>query len=109
MPRRTADASIYQAIADPTRRAILLQLRSGEHTAGDLGRDHRVSQPAISQHLRVLRDAGLVKQRRDGRFRVYALDARGLESVADWVTHFEQFWDRRLSRLGTFLDRRTRQ
>ncbi|HSA55788.1 MAG TPA: metalloregulator ArsR/SmtB family transcription factor [Gemmatimonadaceae bacterium] len=109
MPRRPAHATVYQAIADPTRRAMLELLGTGERSAGELGAPTRLTQPAVSQHLRVLREAGLVTQRKVGRHRIYALQAAPLAGVADWVRYFEQFWDRRLTRLGSFLDRSTRQ
>ena len=109
MPRRQAHATVFHAIADPTRRAMLELLGSGEKTAGELGEPSRLTQPAASQHLRVLREAGLVRQRKDGRLRIYSLEAAPLEGVADWVSYFDQFWDKRLPRLGSFLDRRTSQ
>ena len=109
MPRRQAHATVYQAIADPTRRAMLQLLGTGEKSAGELGEPTRLTQPAVSQHLRVLREAGLVRQRKQGRHRIYSLQAAPLEGVADWVRYFEQFWDRRLTRLGAFLDRSTAQ
>ena len=109
MPRRQAHATVFQAIADPTRRTMLELLGTGEKSAGELGEPSRLTQPAVSQHLRVLREAGLVKQRKQGRQRIYSLEPAPLEGVADWVSFFEQFWDRRLPRLGTFLDRSTKQ
>jgi DNA-binding transcriptional ArsR family regulator len=109
MPRRQAHATVFLAIADPTRRAMLELLGSGEKSAGELGEPTRLTQPAVSQHLRVLRDAGLVRQRKQGRQRIYSLEPAPLEGVADWVNYFEQFWDRGLTRLGSFLDRRTTQ
>lgn len=109
MPRRQAHATVFHAIADPTRRAMLELLGTGDKSAGELGEPSRLTQPAVSQHLRVLREAGLVRQRKHGRQRIYSLDATPLEGVADWVSYFEQFWDRRLPRLGAFLDRRTTQ
>ena len=65
-----------------------------------------MSQPAVSQHLRVLRDVGLVTEHRDGRQRIYRLSATGLAEVAEWVTQYERFWNKRLDRLAEFLDRR---
>ena len=109
MSRRQAHATVFLAIADPTRRAMLELLGSGEKSAGELGESTRLTQPAVSQHLRVLREAGLVRQRKRGRQRIYSLEPAPLEGVADWVGYFEQFWDRGLTRLGSFLDRRTTQ
>jgi excisionase family DNA binding protein len=100
----TATAAVYRAIADPHRRTILDLLRDGEQAVVALGRHFRFSQPALSQHLRVLLDAGLVVARKVGRERRYALDARGLRAVHDWVGHYEAFWRQRLDRLGRLLD-----
>lgn len=94
----------FRAIADPTRRAILDVLRSGERTVSELLEPFEMSQPALSQHLKVLRQAGLVEQRRDGRRRIYRLDAEPLREVYDWVAHYERFWDAKLDALGRFLD-----
>jgi DNA-binding transcriptional ArsR family regulator len=94
----------FRALADPTRRAILDLLRDGERTAGDLGAAFPVSQPAMSQHLRVLREAGLVTQRPEGARRWYRIDPVGLRAVYDWLEHYEHFWDERLLALGRHLD-----
>ena len=99
----SADAA-FRALADPTRRAILDRLREGERTAGELGDAFAMSQPALSQHLRVLRDAGLVTQRRDGRHRWYRIDPVGLRAVYDWLEHYAAFWDARLTALGRYLE-----
>src|SRR4029078_12730644 len=98
--------TIFQAVSDPTRRAILAMLADGERSAGDLQAPFRISQPAVSRHLRVLREAGLVRERPDGRRRIYSLDARPLRAVYDWAPHYERFWLDRLERLGAVLDRK---
>jgi DNA-binding transcriptional ArsR family regulator len=103
---RAARASTFAAIADPTRRAILELLRDGERNVSELQHPLRgVSQSALSQHLAVLRRARLVTPRRNGRWRYYRLEPGPLAEVADWVRHFEKFWDSRLNRLGAYLDR----
>jgi DNA-binding transcriptional ArsR family regulator len=89
----------FHAIADPTRRAILDQLRDGELSAGDLGAHVRISQPSLSQHLRVLREAGLVAARRDGRRRLYRLEPAALRIVREWIAEYEAYWDDRLADL----------
>lgn len=89
----------FHAIADPTRRAILDQLRDGEMSAGDLGAHVRISQPSLSQHLKVLREAGLVAARRDGRRRVYRLEPASLRVVREWIVEYEGYWDDRLADL----------
>ncbi|UUY01840.1 metalloregulator ArsR/SmtB family transcription factor [Svornostia abyssi] len=89
----------FHAIADPTRRAILDQLRDGELSAGDLGAHVRISQPSLSQHLKVLREAGLVAARRDGRRRLYRLEPSALRIVREWIVEYEGYWDDRFADL----------
>ncbi len=101
---RVSTAAVYRAIADPHRRTILDLLRDGEQAVVQLGEHFRFSQPALSKHLRVLLDAGLVAVRKVGRERRYALDARGLRAVHDWVGHYRVFWHTRLDRLRQVLD-----
>ena len=105
MSRRSAAADVFLAIADPTRRRMLQMLRGDERPATELARAFRISQPSVSQHLRVLRDAGLVRARRSGRQRIYQLRPRKLKVVVDWVAYFDKFWDEKLSALGTYLDK----
>ncbi len=100
----TTAPTVFGAISDPTRRAILDQLRRGELPATALTTPRPMSQPALSQHLRVLREAGLVAVRRDGRRRMYRLQAEALRQVARWVAHYEEFWDDKLNALGEYLD-----
>ena len=96
--------SVYEAIADPTRRSLLDALTRGEQPVNQLAEPFAMSRPAVSQHLRVLREAGLVRERRVGRERRYSLDARPLESVAAWVVQYRRFWRERLDRLGGVLE-----
>ena len=98
-----ADPTVFHAIADPTRRAILDLLREGERSVSSLLSGFRMSQPALSQHLAVLRRAGLVSNRRDGRRRLYSLRPEPLRQVVDWVGVFEPFWDERLDNLSRYL------
>jgi DNA-binding transcriptional ArsR family regulator len=97
---------VFRAIADPTRRAMLDRLAAGECAAGDLAAcgARRMSQPALSQHLAVLRRADLVSDRRDGRRRLYRLHAEPLRQIHDWLDHYRAFWDTRLDALGQYLD-----
>jgi DNA-binding transcriptional ArsR family regulator len=90
----------FRAIADPTRRAILDLLAEGERPAGELCEYFDVSQPALSQHLKVLRDAGLVTPRRDGRRQIYRVEPEPLRAVHDWVSHYERFWADKFRALG---------
>lgn len=96
--------TVFRALADPTRRAVFERLASGEASAGELGRGLGVSQPAISQHLGVLRDAGLVTPRREGRHRYYRARPGGLTPLVDWLARYESFWTGRLERLGAVLE-----
>jgi DNA-binding transcriptional ArsR family regulator len=84
---------------------MLELLRARDRTAGELAAPFDISQPAASQHLRALRDAGLVEVRKEGRHRVYRLDPLPLQDVFDWVQYFEGFWRERLQELGKELDR----
>lgn len=101
----TSRAEVFQAIADPTRRALLDLLREKEQPVKSLVERFAVSQPAISQHLRILRHARLVSERRVGRQRIYRLEGEALAEVADWLAHYEQFWKSKLAALGEHLRR----
>lgn len=79
-------------------------LRDVEMPASDLARSFNMRQPSASQHLRVLRDAGLVRTRRVGRQRLYQIRPRQLRVVVDWVGYFDKFWDEKLSALGEYLE-----
>lgn len=104
MSRHAASADIFQAISDPTRRAILDQLRYGEQPVKQLAEPFDMSLPTISQHLRVLCEAGLVIQQRTGRQRIYRLNPEQLKQICDWVTHYEQFWSKKLDALSEYLE-----
>ena len=97
-------ADVFRAIADPTRRALLDRLRAKEMSVAELAAPFRMTQPAISQHLRVLREADLVRPRRVGRQQVYRLNAKPLRHVRDWAAHYERFWERKLGALGKYLN-----
>lgn len=96
--------NVFTAIADPTRRAILDLLRQGEQPVKQIAQPFSMSLPAISQHLRVLCEAGLVTQRKKGRQRFYRLNSEPLKQVSDWVNHYEQFWQEKLDVLGDYLE-----
>ena len=96
----------FAALADPTRRAILARLARGEATVGELARPFRVSRPAVSKHLRVLEQAGLVQRERDGRVSRCALDAEPMREAAEWVERYRVFWTGRLDSLERYLERR---
>jgi DNA-binding transcriptional ArsR family regulator len=101
MPRPAADSSVYNAIACDTRRVLLDVLLEGEASVSDLVERLEVSQPAVSQHLSVLKAAGLVDERADGRFRFYRLRPEPLAEVVRWA---RTFWESRLDALGAVLD-----
>ncbi|NNE43146.1 MAG: winged helix-turn-helix transcriptional regulator [Gemmatimonadetes bacterium] len=98
-------SGVLRAASDPTRRAVLDLLGEGERSVSELQKSFRISQPALSQHLRVLREAGLVSQRQEGRFRLYRLEAAALREIHDWVAHYERFWSKKLDRLGDYLEK----
>ena len=103
------NVDVYAAIADPTRRALLLRLAGeGEKNVTDLLKPFSISQPAVSKHLRILREAGLVRCRKEGRLRLYEIEANKLRQVFDWVSHFEQYWDEKLDALGDYLEKQDR-
>lgn len=105
MSRRAGRVDTFGALADPTRRRLLELLARAELPVNDMARRFDVSRPAISQHLRVLREAGLVRESKVGRERRYRLRARPLRAVYDWVRRYERFWDASLRRLEETLDR----
>jgi DNA-binding transcriptional ArsR family regulator len=107
--RPIQENDVFHAIAHPARRAILLTLKRGELSATDLAEPFRMTFPAISQHLRVLENAELVAVRRDGRRRLYRLQAKPLHEVASWVEEFSAFFNERLDALGDYLDRKHRK
>ncbi len=95
----THHPAVYAAISDPTRRAILDALRECERSAGDIAQLFPVSRPAISRHLRVLREAGLVRERRQAQSRFYSLDPSPLRELDRWLDHYRVFWTARLHAL----------
>jgi DNA-binding transcriptional ArsR family regulator len=104
MARMQGRADVFRAIADPTRRAILDRLRAGPANAGALAANFRSSRPAVSKHLKVLRDARLVTDTRIGRERVYAVNPVPLQSVAGWLEGYRAFWQASLTRLKRNLE-----
>ena len=94
----------FNALADPTRRAVLELLRSGNRAAGEIARAFPVSRPAISKHLRQLRKARLVVEHRRGRHRLYQLNPEPLKAVDSWVEHYRRFWQMNLASLKTFVE-----
>lgn len=104
MHRAQANADVYRAIADPTRRAILDRLRRGPAPVNKLVADFSQSRPALSKHLRILREAGMVREDRAGRERVYRLEPASLREVAAWVETYRAFWQSNLEGLKRYLE-----
>ena len=100
-----AENRIFQALADPSRRAIFASLTRGEAAVKDLTARFEISQPAVSQHLSTLKDAGLVKARREGRNVYYRVEPRGMKPLIDWITHYRAFWPERVDRLEQLLEK----
>jgi DNA-binding transcriptional ArsR family regulator len=94
----------FQALADPTRRAVLDLLRQGSQPAGQIARAFPISRPAISKHLRLLRRAHLVEERREGRHRMYQLNPEPLKAVDSWLEHYRVFWTANLNSLKAFVE-----
>ncbi|MEV0461249.1 ArsR/SmtB family transcription factor [Catellatospora methionotrophica] len=103
----------FDVLGDPVRRRILELLADGERASGALAEvvqaEFGISQPAVSQHLKVLRDSGFATVRAEGTRRLYAVDATGLREVDSWLDHFRGFWNQRLDALGTELARGRRE
>jgi len=94
---------VFRALADPSRRAIFERLTRGEAPVKDLTARFDISQPAVSQHLAALRNAGLVAERRDGRLVYYRVEPKGLKPLVDWIAHYQAFWLERVDRLKALL------
>src|SRR2546426_12198276 len=94
----------FHALADPTRRAVLDLLRQGSQPAGQIADAFPVSRPAISKHLRLLRRAHLVRERREGRHRIYQLNPQPLRAVDSWLEHYRTFWTTNLANLKAFVE-----
>ena len=97
-------ASVFEIIAEPNRRAILSLLISSEQTVGDIERQLSMSQPAVSKHLRVLREAGVVEATVDAQRRVYRLKAKQLQEIDEWLAPFRQLWSTHVDALERHLD-----
>jgi DNA-binding transcriptional ArsR family regulator len=95
----------FEAVAEPSRRAILDILRAGERPAGDIVAALALSQPGVSKHLKLLREAGLVSVRADGQRRLYRLQPQGLRDLEAWLAPYRHFWADRLAALDDHLER----
>ena len=97
--------SVFEIVAEPNRRAILSLLVSSEHSVGEIERQLRMSQPMVSKHLRVLRDAGFVESTVDAQRRLYRLKPGPFQEVHDWLAQFRRFWSTHIDALERYLDR----
>lgn len=95
---------VFSVLSDPTRREIIKQLAQGEMTVMKLAEPFEMSLPAISKHLKVLEKAGLVSQRKEGRYRYYYLNPTSLDQASIWLEDLKQYWTSQLSRLERFLN-----
>ncbi|MHB8454629.1 MAG: ArsR/SmtB family transcription factor [Acidiferrobacterales bacterium] len=108
----TADrlSATFAALADPTRRAILARLASGETSVTELAEPFAMSLPAVTKHLKVLEHAGLIRRSRNAQWRPCRLEAKPLQEVSNWVEHYRCFWEQSLERLEDYLkDLQTRE
>lgn len=99
------ETKVFKALADPSRRAIFETLAGGEAAVKDLTARFDISQPAVSQHLATLREAGLVRGRLEGRKVYYRVEPDGLRPLVDWLAHYRAFWPERIERLERLLER----
>src|ERR1700716_4075950 len=103
MARAATTSDVFNAIAEPQRREILVLLRAGERPVTELAQKLRMTQPGGSNNLRVLREAGLVRDRKAGKQRLYRLDVRELRLVHEWTGGFERFWNESFDRLDEYV------
>ena len=104
MARARASIDVFHAVADPTRRAILDRLRQGPAPVNELASAFSQSRPAISKHLRVLRELRVVSEQKYGRERLYRLEPAELKDVADWILPYRDFWQASLGNLKSYLE-----
>ncbi len=109
MPRPSAHSDVFSAVADPTRRAILDRLRQGSAPVTELASGFRISRPAISKHLRVLRSARLVREKKEGRQRIYQLEPERIEEVAKWAEEYRVFWHHNITSLKHHLEQQSEE
>jgi DNA-binding transcriptional ArsR family regulator len=110
MMRASRDVQpVFRALADPTRRAIIAMLAEGERPIADIAAAFDMTRPAIAKHLAVLREGNLIAVEQHGRERINRLNPRALRTAADWLNHFDVFWDDRLAALKAAVERKDRR
>lgn len=106
MARAATNTDVFNAIGEPKRREIISMLRDGkDRTVGDMSAELGMNQPAVSKHLGVLRKLGVVSVTKNGRLRIYRLNAKKLKPIHDWVTEYEQFWTVQLDRIKVLAEK----
>ena len=105
MPRAATSSDVFNAVAEPQRRAILSFLANDEYAVGDIVNALQLTQPSISKHLRVLREVDLVRPRRDGRRVLYRTNALAIRPLHDWAGTFERYWRNQLNRIKARAER----
>jgi DNA-binding transcriptional ArsR family regulator len=101
-------SDVFTALANPVRRSLLELLADGPQSVNELASHFDMKRPSVSEHLALLKQTGLVQERRSGRHRVYRLEPEPLRDVASWLAPFEHFWHERLAALAELLDEETR-
>lgn len=99
-----SEQMVFRAIADPTRRSIMAMLAHGEHALGDIAANYDMTRPAVTKHLKILEQGGLIAVRAQGRERLHTLQPQALKAVSDWISFFSQFWDDKLENLKTAVE-----
>lgn len=97
--------SIFTALSDPTRRAIIERLASGEASAGELAEPFGISKPAVSKHLKVLEDANLIHRTKEAQWHRFKLKSESLKMASDWISTYRKFWELRFDELSEFLNK----
>ena len=97
---------VFRALADPTRRAIIAMLADGARPVGDIAAEFDMTRPAVAKHLAILKEGGVVTTEKKGRERINRLNPAALKSAADWLRYFDRFWDDRLAKLKTEVEKR---
>ena len=95
---------VFQGIADPTRREIILLLRKNDLTLNKVAENFNISRPAISKHVKVLEECGLIKIKQKGRERFCIINPKPLNEIYEWLEYFDKFWDKKLNSLQNFLE-----
>jgi DNA-binding transcriptional ArsR family regulator len=109
MARAATTSDVFNAIAEQQRREILVLLRAGEEPVTELAQELGMTLPGASKHLRVLREVGLVRDRKEGKQRVYRLEPNGLRPVHEWTGGFERYWNESFDRLDEYVQDLSRQ